>query len=60
MSVGFCFLILSSSDSLEEDWCCTMACAGDPGTYLAAFTGDAAVVVSRGFVPTHYTQLILV
>lgn len=28
--------------------------------YLATFTGDAAIVVARGFVPAHYTQLILV
>lgn len=29
-------------------------------TYLAAFTGDAAIVVPRGFVPAHYAELILV
>lgn len=27
--------------------------------YLAAFTGDAAVVVPSGLVPTHHTGLIL-
>lgn len=29
-------------------------------THLAAFTGDAAIVVPRGFVPAHYAELILV
>lgn len=29
------------------------------GLYLAAFTGDAAVVVPSGLVPTHHTGLIL-
>lgn len=28
--------------------------------YLATFASDAAIMVSGGFVPTHYTQLILV
>lgn len=28
--------------------------------YLAAFAGDAAIVVACGFVPAHYTQFIFV
>lgn len=51
---------MSSGGALGEERCGTVVCAGDPGAYLTAFTGDAAVVVPCGFVPTHDTQLIFV
>lgn len=39
--------------------CATPTPATRPA-YLTALTGDAAVVVARGFVPAHHAQLVLV
>lgn len=56
--LAFGFVSLSPSGCLREVLC--QGLFWDAGTYLAAFTGDATIVVPCGFVPTHYTELILV